>query len=336
MPHLSGAALLPRILAADPDLPVIIMTAAGDVETAVTLMRAGAFDFLVKPVDRMRMVASVRNAIDRAEMRRENVQLKEHLLSGTLKNPAPFAPIITESEAMMSLFRYVESIAATALPVLVTGETGSGKELVARAIHDASGRTGAFVPVNVAGLDDTLFSDALFGHLKGAFTGATADRQGMIARATEGTLFLDEIGDLAMESQIKLLRLLQDREYLPLGSDKARKTDTRFVFATNSDLEKAAAEGRFRRDLFFRLRSHHIRIPSLRERKADIPVLLDFFLQKAARHLGKSKPTVPRELSTFLGLYAFPGNVRELEGLVFDAMVRHESGILSLDSFRIV
>jgi DNA-binding NtrC family response regulator len=190
------------------------------------------------------------------------------------------------------------------------------------------------VALNVAGLDDTMFSDTLFGHKKGAFTGADQARDGMIARAGKGTLFLDEIGDLNESSQIKLLRLLQEQEYYPVGSDSFRKSDARIVLATNHDLQKLMASGEFRTDLYYRLCAHQIHIPPLRERLDDLPLLLDHFLTAAAKELNKKKPTPPGELVTLLSLYSFPGNVRELEAMVFDAVARHGSGILSMDSFR--
>ena len=334
MPHVSGRELLVHLMRNYPDIPVIVVTASNQLETAVDCMKSGAFDYLLKPVDKTRLVTSVRHAVESWEMRNENSRLRESLLSDRIENPDAFSAIMTRSGAMRSIFKYVEAVAATALPVLITGETGVGKELLARAIHSVSGRGGEFVPVNLAGLDDTLFSDTLFGHVKGAFTGAAADREGVIRRASRGTLFLDEIGDLPVESQIKLLRLLQEREYYPLGTDRARSTDARFVFATNQDLKIASESGQFRKDLFYRLRSHHIHIPPLHERKEDIPLLAEHFLEKAAREIGKEKPEVPKELHSLLGSYSFPGNIRELEGMIFDAVVRHESGSLSLSSFR--
>jgi len=218
--------------------------------------------------------------------------------------------------------------------VLVTGETGTGKELLALAIHRLSGRSGEFVPVNVAGLDDTLFSDTLFGHRKGGFTGADRDRPGLIERASGGTLFLDEIGDLAAQSQIKLLRLLQEGRYYPIGSDMQKASDARIVLATNRDIHTMQEKGEFRKDLYFRLRTHHIHLPPLRKRREDIPTLVDHFLSKAAESLGRNKPTPPKELRALLGTCEFPGNIRELEGMVFDAVSRHRSGVLSLDSFK--
>jgi DNA-binding NtrC family response regulator len=267
---------------------------------------------------------------------RELTSLKGRLLDDQLNHPDAFAAIVTGSKKMRAIFQYVEVIAATRQPIMITGETGVGKELVARAIHDLSGRPGKFVAVNVAGLDDVMFSDALFGHKKGAFTGADQARDGLIASAANGTLFLDEIGDLAEASQIKLLRLLQEQEYYPVGSDLVRKSDARIVLATNHDLSELIAAGRFRKDLYYRLFAHRIHVPPLRERVDDIPLLLDHFLTTAAASLQRRKPTTPPELAVLLALYPFPGNVRELEALVFDAVARHGGGVLSMESFKTV
>jgi len=251
-----------------------------------------------------------------------------------IEKPEVFAEIITNNKKMLSIFRYTDSIAQTSQPALITGETGVGKELIARAIHWLSGVKGRFVAVNVAGLDDTVFSDTLFGHLKGAFTGADRLRRGLIEKATGGTLFLDEIGDLSSASQVKLLRLLQEGEYLPLGQDEPKQTDVRVVSSTNKDLWALQRTGAFRKDLNFRLRTHHIHVPALRERKDDIPLLADHFLDQAADMLNKKKPTAPQQLFTLLGTYSFPGNIRELQAMLFDAVSRHKDKILSLNAFK--
>jgi DNA-binding NtrC family response regulator len=334
MPVVTGWDLLQIMVRDYPETPVIVMTGADEVETAVGCMKCGAVDYLVKPVDDNLLSTSLKRVIELNEIRDENEQLKKHLLTKQLEMPDAFTGIVTKNNSMNSIFQYIEAISKTSLPVLVTGETGCGKELIARTIHDVSGRRGAFAPVNVAGLDDTLFSDTLFGHQKGAFTGANTDREGMIKKASAGTLFLDEIGDLAKESQIKLLRLLQEKEYYPLGSDIPIPTDTRIIFATNQDIKNISETGQFRKDLFYRLQSHHIHIPPLRERKEDLPLLVDHFLNKAAQSLGKKRPQIPKELYTLLTLYEFPGNIRELEGVISDAVVRHNSGILSLEHFN--
>ncbi len=265
MPLLSGKELLGAVVADYPHVPVIIVTAANELGTAVACMQAGAFDYLVKPIEPSRFVASVRKALEINALRREVSSLKESLLTGQLRDEGAFAAITTRNPRMRALFGYLEAIGRTDQPVLITGETGVGKELVARAIHSLSRRAGEFVAVNVAGLDDLMFSDTLFGHTRGAFTGADQAREGMIGRAAGGTLFLDEIGDMGMACQVKLLRLLQEGEYHPLGADQARVTDTRIVAATNRDLESLMAEGKFRKDLYYRLHAHRAHIPPLRD-----------------------------------------------------------------------
>ena len=334
MPHVSGEELLRQITADYPDVPVIIVTGADDVETAVKCMKQGALDYIVKPVEKNRLVSSVKRGIELRELHRENQLLKSRILSDRLSRPEAFADIITLSPAMRSIFQYTEAVALSPRPVLITGETGVGKELVARALHVLSGRKGAFVPVNVAGLDDHVFADTLFGHKKGAFTGAMEGRPGLLEQTASGTLFLDEIGDLSAVSQVKLLRLLQEGEYLPLGSDVAKRSDARIVVATNQDLEAARNSGRFRKDLYYRIYGHHIHLPPLRDRREDLSVLLDHFLEKAAAGLGKKKPTPPDELIKLLAVYHFPGNVRELESMVFNAVSLHASGKLSMDAFK--
>lgn len=334
MPHISGIELLPAIIQSYPEIPVIIISAIKEVDKAVECMKIGAFDYVLKPVDVNRLVTSCRLGLDLTNIRYENRKLKEYLLTDQLQYPSAFEHIITRSESMRAIFKYVEAIAKTPLPILITGETGVGKELIASAIHTISERKGELVPVNVAGVDDTLFSDTLFGHKKGAFSGAETERKGLIEQADQGTLFLDEIGDLSLESQVKLLRLLQDGKYYPLGSDMAILSDARIVVATHRDIEQMKASNRFRQDLYYRLRAHHIKIPPLRERKEDIPLLLNHFLKTAAETLNKKVPTPPKELYTYLSNHSFPGNIRELEGLVFDAVSRHQSGVLSLNVFR--
>jgi DNA-binding NtrC family response regulator len=334
MPHMDGRQLLDKVQQEYPEIPVIIVTGAVDVETAVLCMKSGAFDYVVKPVDPERLVSAVQRAMGFRELKRENFALKQHILQDGLGQPEAFVNIITSSKKMFSIFQYIESIAQTAQPVLIRGETGVGKELVARTLHNLSGLQGQFVAVNVAGLDDNVFADTLFGHVKGAFTGAERERAGLIEQASGGTLFLDEIGDLSPGSQVKLLRLLQEGEYLPLGQDEPNRTDVRIVASTNVDLWERQKAGVFRKDLNYRLSTHRIYIPPLRERRDDIPLLADHFLSAAARELNKKSPTLPKELFDLLKLYPFPGNVRELQAIIFDAVSRHKSGVLSLEVFR--
>lgn len=334
MPHIGGRVLLEEITEKNPGIPVIVVTATDDVDTAVACMKLGAFDYMVKSVDGVRLSSGVRRAVDMHELKNQVDSLTHQVFSRELKHPEAFSRIITQTDAMQAIFRYAEAIAGSPKPVLITGESGTGKDLVARAIHDLSGCNAAFVTVNAGGIDDVTFSDTLFGHRKGAFTGADEARKGLIMQATGGTLFLDEIGELETASQIKLLRLLQNSEYYALGSDVINRSDARIIAATNQNLEAKKNEGRFRNDLYYRLSIHRIHIPPLRERKQDIPLLVDAFLENAAVTLGKKKPAVPQELYVLLGSYSFPGNVRELESMIFNAVSTHHGGILSLSGLK--
>jgi len=335
MPFIPGTELLPEIIKQFPGLPVIVMTAALEVDTAVGCMKEGAFDYLVKPAENSRFVSSVKRALEVTQLRRQVGTLKHYLISDDLKHGDVFASFITVSRKMRSLFQYMEAIAASDEPVLISGETGVGKELLAEALHRFNGRAGKSVKVNIAGVDDTLFTDSLFGHKKGAYTGAESSREGLVAEAVGGTLFLDEIGDLKTASQIKLLRLLQEKRYYPLGSDVPKLSDVRVICATNRNLQKRMSKRHFRSDLYFRLAVHQIDVPPLTERKEDIPVLADHFVEKAAQSIDKKAPKAPPELYTLLAAYHFPGNVRELRAMIYDAVSRHQSGrVLSMKSFQ--
>jgi DNA-binding NtrC family response regulator len=333
MPHISGTELLPKIIAAFPQMPVIIMTALYDVEAAVACMKAGAFDYLTKPVEESRLVSTVNNALKIKAMADEIASLKNKLLSDSLEHPAAFSEIITCSIPIQRLFSYVEVIARSVEPILITGETGVGKDLFAQAVHQVSGLKGEFVSVNIAGLDDVMFSDTLFGHSKGAFTGASTHREGLIAKAAGGTLFLDEIGDLDETSQVKLLRLIHQGEYYPVGSDTTKKVSTHIVVATNLNLQERVTAGRFRRDLYYRLCAHQIHIPPLRERPDDIPLLFNHFLRQSAQAFNIDKPSATPEILLRISSCHFPGNVRELRARVFDAVARCKDGHLSLEHF---
>jgi DNA-binding NtrC family response regulator len=334
MPHISGEELLEKIVLTQPDVPVLVISGKNDIDSAITCMKIGAHDYLIKPVTCARILSATQIILDVRALHRETQSLRRKLRDADIKNSENFSGIITGNEQMKSIFAYIDAISGTPHPILITGETGVGKERFAQAIHQSSQRQGEFVAVNVAGLDDNTFSDTLFGHKKGAYTGANTSRPGLIQTAAGGTLFLDEIGDLSPTSQVKLLRLLQEQEYLPLGQDLPEKSDARIIVATNADLAEKQRDGGFRPDLFYRLNTHMIRIPPLRDRMDDLAILVDHFMETASKVIGRKRPTPPKELIPILMGYHYPGNVRELEAMITDAVSRHTSHILSTQSIK--
>lgn len=334
MPGVSGDELLDLIMLKHPGIPVIMVTAVNDLDTAVRCMRKGAIDYITKPIDTNRLAATLHKAMERRAINRELDVFKRNTLCPPKGVPEPFSAFLTRDADVLNILRYCEAVAASSQPVLITGETGTGKELVAQGIHKASGRGGPFVAVNVAGLGDHEFSDVLFGHKKGAFTGADQSRLGLIEKAASGTLFLDEIGDLSDASQVKLLRALQEGEFYPLGSDVPIMSTARIVAATNMDLQHGQESGTFRSDLFFRLKTHTVHLPPLRERKDDLAVLLEHFIAVASEELGKKAPHLPRELVTLLAAHPFHGNIRELKAMVHDAVSINTTPTLSMASFK--
>ncbi|UFS71931.1 sigma-54 dependent transcriptional regulator [Geomonas sp. RF6] len=333
MPGLSGADLLPVITQRFPSLPVIIMTGVNDVDTAVTCMKQGALDYVTKPLDSSRLLSCINSALRITELSAQNRLLQNYLMGEPVVCPGTFSEILSRSEKMQAIFKLIETIAPSRYPVIITGETGVGKELIARAVHKASGLTGSFVPLNVAGLSAHMFEDTLFGHNKGAFTGANERRDGLVKKAQGGTLFLDEIGDLSLESQIKLLRLLQENEYYRLGSDVLLKNEARIIVASNGDFSKMMEQGSFREDLYHRLCYHRLHIPPLRERREDILPLVTHYVEAAARNIGKHPPRISSELRFILEAYDYPGNVRELINKVSSAVVANQTGILTQNDF---
>lgn len=333
MPVISGQELLTWLTEEFPDVCVIIFSGINQVDAAVDCVKRGAFDYIVKTADQEQILEAIKRAIHTQELSLENQALRAQLLSQNLEQADCFTDFITADPKMMSTFRYLESISSSNQPVLITGESGVGKELIAGAIHELSGRTGPLVTVNVAGLDDNIFSDTLFGHAKGAFTGADKVRSGLVESAAGGTLFLDEIGDLSPTSQIKLLRLLQEGEYYPIGSDRPKRIQARVIVATHQDLVEQQSAGNFRKDLYYRLRTHMVRIPPLRERMNDLPLLIDHFIRKASEELQRTPVSVPAQLIQQLQGYEFPGNVRELRALVYDAVSQSDEEELNLKPF---
>ncbi len=328
MPGMSGIDLLKALETVAPDAEVVLMTAYGTIETAVEAMRAGAYDFVEKPLKRMQIVKTVQKAAERHALVAENRTLKEELTALRTGTTAP-RPIVGSSPALRRALDIAYQAAPSTANVLVLGESGTGKELMARAIHERSGREGAFVAVNLAAIPETILEGELFGYEKGAFTGAVQKREGRVAQAERGTLFLDEIGELAPAVQVKLLRVLQEWEYEPLGG-RTRRADFRLIAATNKDLGQLIAENRFREDLYYRLNVIAITSPPLRDRQGDVPLLVDHFLEVYCRKNGKARMDLAREALEKLQDYAWPGNVRELENVIERAVVLSRGPSLTL------
>lgn len=333
MPHLSGAELLVQLVNNHPNIPVIIMTAVTDTETIVKCIRQGASDYITKPIDENRLLSCLHKAVQLSDYEERVLRLTSYLQGAPLARPELFTDIITCSPKMQSMLKTIESIAPSSSPILITGETGVGKELVARAIHRASNLSGQFIPVNVASLDDEIFSDTLFGHVKGAYTGASESREGLISKAAGGTLFFDEIGDLGRESQVKLLRVLQEQEYYSIGLDKVLKCNARIVTASNCNFDEKRAKGEFRDDLYFRISGYQVHVPSLRERPEDIPLLVRHYLEKEARELGKEPPAVSDSVMQALQEHPYTGNVRELINQIRQAFITSRSKGLGIEDF---
>lgn len=333
LPDAKGVDILEGISKKNPDVIVIIVSGSNDVEMAIKCMKFGAFDFIAKPISIPLLIACLKRAVQMQELKMENALLSREVLSDKLDNPGAFSGIVTNNSGMKNLFKYCEAIALSSHPVLITGETGTGKELFSKAIHELSQRSGSLISENVAGIDSNVFADTLFGHVKGAYTGAEGVRKGLVEEAEKGTLLLDEIGDLSMDSQVKLLRLIQEHEYSMLGSNAKKTSNVKIIASTNHDLLELLDENRFRKDLYYRLLTHHVCIPPLRDRKDDIPLLLDFFLDMAAAEFKKKKPVYPQELPFILRNFNFPGNIRELKSMVLNAVGESKSGVLSIESF---
>ncbi|GFO56594.1 acetoacetate metabolism regulatory protein AtoC [Geomonas sp. Red276] len=322
MPGISGFQVLGEIKERSPSTVVIVLTAFGAVDTAVEAMKAGAFDYLTKPFNRDELKLTVRKGLQLRGLSEENRLLKEEL-SGR----AEFHTIVGTSRAMEGVFSVVRKVADTEATVLITGESGTGKELVARAIHSGSSRrSGPFVAVNCAAIPRDLLESELFGHLKGSFTGAIRDKDGRFQAAEGGTIFLDEVGELPIELQPKLLRVLQERVVEPVGATHPTKLDVRVVAATNADVERSIAEGRFREDLYYRLCVIPLKLPPLRKRVEDIPLLLRYFCGK----LGAERVTFSKEALARLQAYPWPGNVRELENTVERLIIMREGDQIGL------
>ncbi|MCJ7593189.1 MAG: sigma-54 dependent transcriptional regulator, partial [Desulfobacterales bacterium] len=312
MPKMDGIRLLEAFKKIDPNVSVVIMTAYATIETAVEAIKKGAYDYLTKPFRRERIVLTVNKVMEWQKMVRENLSLRQALAE---RGAAP--ALIGSTPAMKDLFDRIRQVAPAMATVLITGASGTGKELVARAVHDNSARhSKKFVTINCTAIPEQVLESELFGHVRGAFTGAWKDKRGLVEEANEGTLFLDEIGDLNLNMQTKLLRLLQEGEYKPVGSLVTKKADIRFVAATNHNLKTDINERRFREDLYYRLNVIHIELPPLKERPQDIPILSYHFLKKYAQINQKDVQEISPEAMQVLLSREYPGNVRELENFI--------------------
>jgi len=317
MPGMDGIELQEQLARLDPELPVIMITAFASVDTAVRTLKLGAFDYVTKPVDPDELSHLVRRALEQRRLRQENVQLRE-----TIDEFVAGDVIVGDSPPMRKVLELAEHVAKTDATVLIRGESGTGKELIARAIHANSRRRYApIIAVNCGGLPETLLETELFGHEKGAFTGAQYRRKGRLEMADGGTLFLDEVGSISLKTQVDLLRVLESREFTRVGGSKPIKVDFRVICATNEDLEQAVAEGRFREDFFYRINVFLIEAPPLRVRRSDIPLLAKHFLERFARQMDKKITQISPEAMAVLEAYDWPGNVRELSNAIERAMV---------------
>ncbi len=327
LPERNGLEILKDLRERDPQLPVIMVTAYGTVENAVKAIQAGATNFIQKPWDNEKLLADVRAAVARRRAEEENIQLKR-----ALKERYNFENIVGKSEPMLKIFDLVAQVAPSRSTVLIEGESGTGKELIAKAIHMNSPRKDrTFVPVNTGSMPADLLESTLFGHVKGAFTSAVASKKGLFEVADRGTLFLDEIGTMSLDTQAKILRVLQDRKFMHLGGVQEIQVDVRIIAATNVDLKQLVREGKFRDDLYYRLNVITVHLPALRQRREDIPLLVDFFLKKFAKENDKPPRQVAPEALRFLLDYAWPGNVRELENVMERAVVLSTGPVIGLD-----
>ncbi len=327
MPGVSGEEVLRRVSTESPGIPVIVLTGHGTVENAVEAMRAGAYDFLTKPLNLDRLSLLVKRALQNREL-----VLQHRELEREMENRKSFEHIIGKSPAMLKVFEVLKRVAPTKASVLITGESGVGKELIANALHNLSPRQESpFIKVHCAALAETILESELFGHEKGSFTGAIARKRGRFELANTGTIFLDEIGEINQQVQIKILRVLQEKRFERVGGEETLEVDVRVVTATNRDLEKEIAEGRFREDLYYRLNVVRIHVPPLRERKDDLPLMITAFIKEFAEDNGKKIEGIDPRARSVLYAYDWPGNVRQLRNCLESAVVMTSGTVITLD-----
>ncbi|GMR04704.1 MAG: sigma-54 dependent transcriptional regulator [Thermodesulfobacteriota bacterium] len=325
MPGMDGVELLKEVKDLDADVPVIMITAYASVDTAIDAMKAGAFDYFTKPFNVDEIKLNIKKAIEHLDLKKENRSLKEDI-----KARWGLTAIIGESPAMAEVFNLVRSVAATKANVFITGESGTGKELVARAVHyEVDGGTAPFVAINCGAIPENLIESELFGHTRGSFTGAVAEKLGLVEQADGGTLFLDEITEMPQHLQVKLLRFLQERNFRRVGGTEDISVDLRIIAASNKDIDEEVRAGRFRDDLFYRLNVIRIVVPPLRQRKEDIPLLAGHFIQKFSKAHGKEIKRISKEAIKTLVSHTYPGNIRELENLIERAVTLEPSDTLT-------
>lgn len=325
MPGIDGIEVLKELKKLDPSIVIIIITAYASLESAISAMKMGAFDYVQKPFKHDELLLTVKRALERRKLQEENLRLKDEL-----KKKFSFANIIGKSPLMENVFETIKASAPTRSTILIQGESGTGKELVARAIHQNSARSSCpFIVVNSGSLPPDLLESHLFGHVKGAFTGAVSTKKGLFEAAEKGTIFFDEISSINLETQAKLLRVMQDREFMRLGGTKTLRVDVRVIAATNADLEEAIEQKKFREDLFYRLNVIKIELPPLRDRKEDIPILVKHFLDIYGRENKKEILGVTEDVMEILEDYDWPGNIRELENLIERAVVLTKSKLIT-------
>ena len=325
MPGMDGLELLARIREASPEIDVVVITAHEDMQSASQAMRQGAFDYLVKPLDLDRIETLVERCF-----REKRLRVRAGAMTWASEEPSPGHHLVGRDPRMIEIYKLIGKLADNPTPVLIQGETGTGKELIARAIHNGSrSAVEPFVAVNCTALTETLLESELFGHVRGAFTGAVTDHKGKFDLAGAGTIFLDEMGDTSLTFQAKLLRVLEERAYYPVGGERLRRTDARVIAATNKSLERLVGEGSFRDDLYFRLRVVAITVPPLRERPGDVPLLADHLLRRIARNLHKDVRVISDDAMEALKAYPWPGNVRELENTLTRAAVLAPGPVLT-------
>jgi two-component system response regulator PilR (NtrC family) len=325
---MSGVEVLRAAKQVDQDILGIMITAFASTESAVEALRMGAYDYVSKPFDVDELKIIVRNALERRQLRQENLLLKR-----ALQSSHQFSSIVGRSEAMLAVFKLIETVAPTNSTILVTGESGTGKELVARAIHfNSLRRDRPFVAVNCGALPEQLLESELFGHMRGSFTGASANKKGLVEVADRGTIFLDELGEMSPMMQVKLLRVLQERRFRRVGSTEELEANIRVIAATNQDLAKMVADGRFREDLYYRVNVIQVQLPPLRDRQEDIALLAAHFLEKFREQMGKNVASISQEAMVYLERYDWPGNIRELENVIERAVALESSAAVLPDS----